>query len=70
MKSRDIDGVDGRETIVRVHYDDRVVFSQCITTGTFANDISKDTSLEASIRIVSQSASLEGVVTRRLGWDI
>lgn len=51
--------IKGTETIVRVHYNDRVVFSQCVAAGTFT---SHNGTGDASIQIVAQSAFLQGIM--------
>lgn len=57
--------IKGHETIVRVHFQDRVQFAECVASGVFEDDKNGD----ASIRIVAQSASLQGVVTDRINWE-
>jgi hypothetical protein len=54
------------ETVVRVHFQDRTHFAECISMGTFDDSTNGD----ASIRILAQSASLQGLVTGRTNWDI
>lgn len=60
--------VSASETIVRVHFLDRVVFIQCIAAGIF--DEEEDGIGGRSLRITAQSASLEGVVVPRFGWEV
>lgn len=55
------------ETIVRVHFQDRVSFVQCIAAGVF--DEQEGGIGGRSFRITAQSASLEGVIVPAIGWE-
>lgn len=58
--------IKGHETVVRVHFQDRLQFAECVAAGVFEDDKNGD----AGLRILAQSASLQGVITDRLNWDM
>lgn len=56
--------ISGRETIVRVVFEDHVKFTEYISMGVFDEDKNP-----GCVRIVSKSASLQGVVTDIIDWN-
>lgn len=61
------DVVNGFETIFRVHFQDRQNFLESISTCVFDED---NVNGGRSLRIIAQSASLDGIVVPRYGWEI
>lgn len=59
------------ECIVRVHFQDRIHFAECVASGTFdeeQDETGNGVGNGRCLRIVSQSAFLGGVITERTNW--
>jgi hypothetical protein len=55
--------IRGNETVVRVHYDDRVPFAECLAAATIDDRGGSSSNEPACVRIVAQSASLQTIAT-------
>lgn len=62
------DVIKGFETVIRVHFQDRQDFVESISTCVFDED-NVNFHGGRSLRIIAQSASLDGVVVPRHGWE-
>lgn len=58
------DTIKGKETIVRVAFDDHIKFTEYISMGVFDEEKNP-----GSVRIVTKSASLGGVITNIINWS-